>query len=298
MVFSKVRSMLHHAGQPQHAAFCALTPQIRAGLGQLLRAFDYSRDLDCPVWDFSVEIERLLDQGMTTSDLRWLIKRGYLSHGRETTGADDADRRFETSCQNLGFSTNSCFILTASGLAVMGRNDMAGDRAANIASETSVSHVGEPVSEIATNQIGTEASAPLAHHTEHGSPAVPRLRLRYAAPLDTGAIPNWDRETRTFMVGRILVKRFRVPSPNQEAVLDAFQEEGWPSSVDDPLSPVPEQQPKRRLRDTIKCLNMNQANRAIRFRGDGTGQRVSWELLNDAAGTSIHDAARTTRHAA
>jgi hypothetical protein len=116
--------------------------------------------------------------------------------------------------------------------------------------------------------------------------------------MNVGETPNWDRETRTFMVGEYLVKQFRVPSPNQEAVLDAFQEEGWPRTVDDPLSPMPDQQPKRRLRDTIKCLNMNQATRAIRFRGDGTGQRVSWELLIDSAGASVPGVSKTLRRAA
>ena len=39
-----------------------------------------------------------------------------------------------------------------------------------------------------------------------------------------------------------------------------------------------DQQPKLRLRDTIKRLNRNQATRLIRFHGDGTGQRVFWVL--------------------
>ena len=91
--------------------------------------------------------------------------------------------------------------------------------------------------------------------------------------------PNWDWKTRRFVVGERLVKHFRVPSPNQAAVLDAFQEEGWPHWVDDPLPPLPNQEPKRRLRDTIKCLNQHQVSRIIRFHGDGTGQRVSWALL-------------------
>ena len=287
--------MSHHAGQPRHAALSALTLQVRAALGQLLRAFDYASDLDCSLWDFSVEIERLLDHGMTTSDLRWLIKRGYLSHARETTGADDADRCFDTTCRNLAFFPNSCFVLTASGLAIMGRNAATDDGAAP---GLPGSHVRERGSEVAVNELAAAGSPDSAHQTEHWSLQIPPLRLRYATPLDLGTIPNWDRETRTFMVGDYLVKRFRVPSPNQEAVLDAFQEEGWPRSVDDPLSPVPDQQPKRRLRDTIKCLNMNQANRAIRFRGDGTGQRVSWELLVNSAGSINSGVAKTARRAA
>jgi hypothetical protein len=76
-----------------------------------------------------------------------------------------------------------------------------------------------------------------------------------------------------------------VPSPNQEAILDAFQEEGWPMWIDDPLSPLPDQPPKRRLHDTIKGLNRNREMELIRFRGDGTGQRVAWEIVAEASPT-------------
>jgi hypothetical protein len=92
--------------------------------------------------------------------------------------------------------------------------------------------------------------------------------------------PRWDAEDRTLYVGSLVVKEYRVRSPNQEAVLAAFEEEGWPHYIDDPLSPAGEQSPKQRLRDTIKCLNANQKNRILRFRGDGTGERVRWELLD------------------
>ena len=100
------------------------------------------------------------------------------------------------------------------------------------------------------------------------------------------------------MVGEHVVKQFRVPSPNQEAILDAFQEEGWPTFVDDPLSPVPGQSAKRRLRDTIKGLNANQAAAVIRFHGDGTGQRVTWNLLIGLAAPTINRRSPALRRAA
>ena len=106
---------------------------------------------------------------------------------------------------------------------------------------------------------------------------LPSRTLAARQPRQT-LIPSWNRNSRTFWVGDELVKHFRVPSPNQEAVLDAFQEEDWPASIDDPLPPLMDQQPKLRLRDTIKRLNRNQATRLIRFHGDGTGQRVFWVL--------------------
>ena len=59
----------------------------------------------------------------------------------------------------------------------------------------------------------------------------------------------------------------------------AFEEEGWPAKIDDPLAPQSQQDPKRRLHDTIKCLNRNQKNELLHFRGDGTGEGILWELV-------------------
>lgn len=54
--------------------------------------------------------------------------------------------------------------------------------------------------------------------------------------------------------------------------------------IDDPLPPVFDIEPKRRLHDTIKSLNRHQKNRLIRFKGDGTGQGIRWELVTAATG--------------
>jgi hypothetical protein len=68
-------------------------------------------------------------------------------------------------------------------------------------------------------------------------------------------------------------------SPNQERIIAAFEEEGWPRRIDDPLPPHPEQDPKHRLRDTIKSLNRHQVNRLLHLTGDGTGQGVRWQII-------------------
>ena len=76
-----------------------------------------------------------------------------------------------------------------------------------------------------------------------------------------------------------MVKRFRVPAENQEAVLSAFQEEGWPFCVDDPLPPMHDIVLKERLKFTIRRLNAGHKRAAFDFFGDGTGEAVCWEPL-------------------
>ncbi len=225
----------------------------------MAQAVGYARDLDGSLWDFAVEIEHLLALGMTTHDLRWLVKRGYLSHAREITINQDTDRRFDPTEQNSALAQNTCFVLTEAGQAFFG------------VERSSANHGGIAMSVVADNLRSSFDDADLAADSQMDLPS--------GARSGPAAIPHWDGKTRTFSVGEHLIKRFRVPAPNQEAVLEAFQEEGWPTVIDDPLSPVLDCEPKRRLRDTIKRLNLNQVTRFIRFRADGTGEGVAWELL-------------------
>ena len=102
-----------------------------------------------------------------------------------------------------------------------------------------------------------------------------------ADPTDVLAqsAPCWNSRTRELRLGNRLIKKFRVPAGNQERILDAFQEEGWPPQIDDPLPPVRELDSKHRLHDTINRLNRHQQQSLVRFRGDGRGQGVRFELL-------------------
>jgi hypothetical protein len=80
-------------------------------------------------------------------------------------------------------------------------------------------------------------------------------------------------------VGDSLIKQFRQPAGNQETVLAAFEEEGWPERIDDPLSPNREIEPRKRLRDTVNALNGSHKTKdLIVFEADGTGEGVLWEL--------------------
>jgi hypothetical protein len=110
--------------------------------------------------------------------------------------------------------------------------------------------------------------------------------------------PRWDNEDRVLWVAGRIVKRYSRPSPNQEAVLRAFEEEGWPCRIDDPLPPKGEMVPKARLHDTIKWLNRNQEHCLLRFLGDGTGEGLCWEPVSISALARHGDAARELRRAA
>ncbi|MCP4098959.1 MAG: hypothetical protein GY880_19175 [Planctomycetaceae bacterium] len=110
-----------------------------------------------------------------------------------------------------------------------------------------------------------------------------RSQLNDGTPrVDTTAPqPVWDRARRELRLGNKLIKRFKWPAENQERVLDAFEDNGWPTHISDPLEAHDSICPKRRLHDTIKCLNRKQINGLIKFRGDGTGLGVLLQIVNE-----------------
>ena len=162
-----------------------------------------------------------------------------MEHAREVTTVGDLSRVFEPD-RPLGFSKSTCFVLTEHGTAAA---------------------------------RGMAAVARAVEH--HGGEAANGTRHHAAkTPL-----PYWDRDRQELRLGDVVVKQFKVPAVNQERILAAFQEEGWPVHIDDPLPPQPEQDSKRRLHDTINSLNRSQRNPLIRFFGDGSGQGVRWKVV-------------------
>lgn len=218
------------------------TARIQTALSQLAEARRYAEDAARPVWDFAVEIHTL---DLTPNDLRWLVCKGYVEHAQETTRRADDGRTYRPAGK-LTFTRRSCFVLTQAGLLLP--------------------HMHIKITG-ANGQVGVQPAESLSSARHNG-----KSRL---APL----LPHWDRDRRELWLGAKLVKQFRLPSRNQETILAAFEEEGWPPSIDDPLSPHPEQDTKRRLHETIRSLNRHQKHRLLRFQGDGTGQRVLWERL-------------------
>lgn len=210
-------------------------------LALLMEAAEYADQTSGNPWEFAVEIRHLLRLGLSENDLRFLVRSKYVVHACEVMAAGRNGRQFRRT-GDLSFANRTCFILTPKGVAAAQRcidAMAAGDRA-------------------------LPATIRLATLSEHGP--------------DT-SLPAWDRSRRTLFIAGQVVKRFRWQALNQEAILSAFQEEGWPLMINDPLVPKPSIDVKRRLSDTIKCLNRKQVNTLVHFRGDGTGQAVLWELV-------------------
>jgi hypothetical protein len=214
---------------------------------QLLEVHELARASGRKASDFAAEITNLTELGITANVLRWLVCRGYAKCLREVTQSDDKERRFEE-VDNLALGPQSCFVLSRKGMLLA--------RAVRELSEV--------------NFVDDDADADEPEEDDSGDAEPPR----------NGVMPLWDAKRRELRLDQRLLKRFRVPAPNQEAVLAAFQEEGWPNCIDDPLPPKADLSPKRRLHDTIKALNRKHCQRPplVHFLGNGTGENIVWEL--------------------
>src|SRR5208282_2606971 len=79
-----VKNTIVVGASPPAKVHSEVPSRLIAGLSELLRAFDYATDAGGDVWDFAIEITELRSAGMTTSDIRWLVSKGFAQHGQET----------------------------------------------------------------------------------------------------------------------------------------------------------------------------------------------------------------------
>jgi hypothetical protein len=203
--------------------------------------------------------------GLTTSDFRWLVCKGYVNHAREITRLGEDGRTFERE-GNLTLTEQTCLVLTDTGLRF----------AVELLAGGPLPH--EPRLDPLTHETGfaSRSDPPRTVDGERSRPHETTLDSRSAA----GSIPEWDRDRQELRLGRVIVKQFKVPAPNQEIVLASFEEESWPIRIDDPLPVHPSIAAKQRLHETITSLNRNQRTRLINFSGDGSGQGVRWEAFS------------------
>ncbi len=233
-------------GHGRHRKLCS---KLKPVFGLLLEAFDYAEDADGDRWEFAVPRRQLLELGMSDNDLRWLVRKGYVEHACEVIILGTDGRDFQPT-GDLTFSKRTCFVLTDAGAS----------KAVSVAN-------GQRESDNGCQEFPSTGTS---ETQRNGAESNGHAKVT----------PKWDPEIRSLRIDDTVVKRFKWRAANQEAVLNAFHEEGWPQRIDDPLPPHPEQDSKRRLSDTIKCLNKNQTHQLIRFHGDGTGEGVTWELLD------------------
>lgn len=215
--------------------------QFREALELLLQANNYATCINVDLWEFAVDILQFRRLGLSENDIRLLVRMRLVDHALETLPTDKGMRQFKSATCSC-FTEQTCFILTP--LGVLAAKD--------------------------SNSSQGEAS----------SANIPRVDSVRCTRSDNALVPEWDAECRVLSWEGKIVKQFKWLAANQELVLNAFQEECWPKRILDPLSPQPSQVMKRRLSDTIKCLNRSQINPLIRFRGDGTGEGVFWEPVH------------------
>jgi len=93
------------------------------------------------------------------------------------------------------------------------------------------------------------------------------------------AAVHYNTELFELIVNGIVVKQLDIRATNQIAILTAFQEEGWPPRIDDPLHPNSGDS-KSRLRSTIHCLNGCHHPHLVHFFADGSGKGIRWKLIS------------------
>ncbi len=236
-----------------------LSENLLAGLALLRQAYDYANDARAVLWDFALEKDNLLKAGLTINDLRWLVAKGLVEHGQETSFYGDKHRSFRIS-SGLNFEQTTCLVLTRAGAVL----------AAQLSDQ-----FHQPIMETPSHVVGSDGQPPPHSNVNHNGDDV-------VAAARSLILPHWNSISRELCVANRIVKRFRVPAPNQELVLCAFQEEGWPAQIDDPLPCCYETDPATRLHSTINRLNGRQKNLLLRFRGNGRGTGVCWELRRPA----------------
>lgn len=244
-----------------NSSFENLLQHVKPAIPRFLRSIEYAEQLSCDHWDFALEIQELGELGLDHNDLRWLIRNKIVEHRQEITALEDRGRIFRD-YSDLTFGQRSCFVLTSYGIEKF-RN--MSERQAALQSR-----------EVAYPPSACGNEVPTAAESSHGCNGQTQSIL-----------PNWDPERRVLGFNGLIVKRFKWNAMNQQAILIAFEEEGWPARIFDPLPPQAEQDTKRRLSDTIKCLNRKQCHPILHFRGDGTGEGVIWESSTQPVATQF-----------
>jgi hypothetical protein len=90
------------------------------------------------------------------------------------------------------------------------------------------------------------------------------------------AVPHWDARTDTLHCFDQRLK-VRFDAANLRVVLDAFEAQGWPRRIANPLRAGNGVTAKRKLQQTVKSLSERLRGTGLRLRMDGEAMGVCWE---------------------
>jgi hypothetical protein len=94
---------------------------------------------------------------------------------------------------------------------------------------------------------------------------------RQACPAAGGAVPGagggprpcWDRRRGELRLGEAVVKRLPATATAQVAVLEAFQQAGWPEEIE--VAPAGRKTHQPKLREAVRNLNRSRLARGLTF---------------------------------
>ncbi len=92
-------------------------------------------------------------------------------------------------------------------------------------------------------------------------------------------VPVYDSDNILLYWRGAVIKTWGREPTTQDAVLRAFEEQDWQDEILDPIPPDSEQDPKERLRETVKRLNKNLKPGTTRFFTTRSGTAVRWTAV-------------------
>ncbi|MGZ0172961.1 MAG: hypothetical protein ACKVHE_25785 [Planctomycetales bacterium] len=84
--------------------------------------------------------------------------------------------------------------------------------------------------------------------------------------------PCWNSDRSELSYRGVMIRHVRPIAKQVRLLLDAFEEEGWPERLDSPIRSGG----KQKMREAVASLNRGLL--AIRFRADGSGEGILWEV--------------------
>lgn len=220
---------------------------ITKALASLLHAADFARLSDRPLWDFATELSELQNLSLNGSVIRWLVLEGLaemaieepLKSSDSAVAESPSRSRTFRPAQTMTETNGLCFVLTENGVRL-------------------ARELANALPKFSDDRMSSQLP---------GEDLSPQFVSK----------PTWIAALRELRAGQTLLKKFRSQAPTQEVVLAAFEEEGWPRRIDDPIAPRPFVECKHRLRSTIQSLNRSHEEPLLRFRADGSGEGIVWE---------------------